>query len=78
MRIEKKKIEDLTRRKRISGQVSWFQEQFGINVPHDRYGVVITEAALNKLLEKRLGILPSPESLPVPRPSVRLIKKDGA
>ncbi len=78
VRIDRKKIEDLTRRKRITGQVAWFQEQFGICVPHDRYGIVMTEAALNKLLEKRLGILPSPENSAAQQPSVRLVKKDRA
>ncbi len=77
MRIDRKKIEEITHRKRIRSQVAWFREKLGVDVPFDRFGLILTEDALKKLIERRLGILQSsPSQATTTRPVVRLLKKE--
>ncbi len=75
MRIDKKTIEKITHRKRTSAQVAWFQEKLGADVPFDRFGPILTEDTLRKLIEKRLGILELPSEPSGKRPAVRLLKE---
>lgn len=57
MRIPPDKLEEITGGlKRKSAQVKWFRLYLGVDVPYDRFGVIMTDSAYEKLLEKRLGL----------------------
>jgi len=56
LRLNTEHLREITCLKRASDQVKWFQRNFGIDVPHDKFGPIMTEEAFQKLLEKRLGI----------------------
>lgn len=75
MRLDKQTLYNLTKLRRISAQVRWFRDQLGVDVPFDRDGPIMTDAALEKLLEKRLGILPSYSGQERPKPTLRLIRQ---
>ncbi len=74
MRLDSLTIINLTGRKRRSAQVAWFLDNFGVEIPCDHIGPIITEQAYEKLLEKRLGILSSPDQK-AGRPMVKLLRK---
>lgn len=63
-------LEQITGKKRYSGQAGWFKAQFGVDVPRRGDGsVVMTKDTFEKLLQKRLGIAitqTEPEDLPRP------------
>lgn len=58
MRLTKDQLFTITNRRRISGQVKWFKDFLKIDVPCDRLGPIVTEAAYQDLVKKRLGVLP--------------------
>lgn len=76
MRLSPEKIAEITGYRRASSQVKWFHNYLGADVPADRFGPIMTDAAYEKLLEKRLGILPSSQQADRPKPRLRLVK-DG-
>ncbi|MDR2219772.1 MAG: DUF4224 domain-containing protein [Methylobacillus sp.] len=71
MRLSANRLQEITHRRRASGQVAWFRQKLGADVPFDKHGPILTETAYEKLLEKRLGILPSSETSE-DRPRIRL------
>ncbi len=75
--LDSARLKDITGKARKSAQVRWFRDHLGVEVPHDRRGPILTEEAYQKLLEKRLGLLPfeNPEQS---RPSVKLMRKKAA
>lgn len=58
MRLDQDQLYKITNRKRKSGQVRWFKDFLKIDVPCDRLGPIVTEAAYQDLVKKRLGVLP--------------------
>ena len=74
MRIDRKAIEEITGRKRVSSQVTWFRKHLGVDVPSDRFGPILTAQTYEKLLEKRLGLAHTPVEPLTTKPSVRLLK----
>ncbi len=68
------KLFEITHLKRKKTQVEWFRQHLGVDVPHDRFGVILSDESYEKLLEKRLGIRPS-SSTPEQRPAIRLVNK---
>ena len=64
MRLTIERLIEITGLKRKTAQANWFHLYLAVEVPMDRMGVIMTEAAYEKLLEKRLGLgasLPSTE-----------------
>lgn len=75
MRMPPDELKKITGCTRPKYQAAWFKQHFGIDVPCDRQGPIMTEVAYEALLAKRLGILPaSADGHLKQRPSVRLIK----
>lgn len=72
MRLTTKKMHEITGKKFIKSQVAWFSNNFGVEVPYDKLGPIMSEIAFEKLLEKRLGLTPSNTKNEI-RPSVKLI-----
>lgn len=78
MRLDKDQLYKITNRKRLSSQVKWFKDFLNIEVPFDRMGPIMTEAAYQDLVKKRLGVLPMVASAQADQrehPKVRLINK---
>jgi len=63
-------LEQITGKKRYSGQAAWFKAQFDVDVPRRGDGsIVMTKDTFEKLIQKRLGIAitqAEPEDLPRP------------
>ncbi|MFN4328338.1 MAG: DUF4224 domain-containing protein [Limnobacter sp.] len=78
MRLSPQKLYEATGRIRQSAQARWFKEYLGVDVPRDRLGPIITEAAYEDLVKKRLGVLQLPAN-PAARehPKVRLLAKSS-
>lgn len=70
MRLTREALQLITGLKRKSAQASWFREYMGVEVPCDHQGPILTEAAYEALLAKRLGI--SGGGNGPDRPTVRL------
>lgn len=79
MRLTKEQLFSITNRRRISGQVKWFKDFLKIDVPCDRLGPIVTEAAYQDLVKKRLGVLPETPTQNGHReqPRVRLIHQQS-
>lgn len=78
MRLEPAQLKRITGFKRKSAQVAWFRQHLGADVPHDKSGVIITDSAYEKLLEKRLGLAPSSAATVKTKPTLRLLDKKAA
>jgi hypothetical protein len=70
MRLSYESIVEITHLTRKSAQVAWFRQHLGVDVPHDRFGPILTDTAYEKLLEKRLGLGTSLATNEKPRPTV--------
>lgn len=76
MRLSPEMLYKATGRTRQSAQARWFKEYLGVDVPCDRLGPIITEAAYEDLVKKRLGVLALPAGTPArEHPKVRLLNK---
>lgn len=70
MRLSPEDLYKITHLHRPKGQAAWFLEHLGVKVPCDRAGPILTPAAYEAILAKRLGVSseqtgPSPEQRPV-------------
>lgn len=74
MRLTPECIAEITGYTRKSAQVRWFRAHLGADVPFDRDGPILTDSAYEKLLEKKLGILPSSTEAK-PRPQLVFERK---
>ncbi|AZQ51722.1 DUF4224 domain-containing protein [Burkholderia cenocepacia] len=65
-------LEQITGKKRYSGQVAWFRAQFDVDVPRRGDGsIVMTKDTFEKLLQKRLGVATAAAApLDLPRPPI--------
>lgn len=78
MRLSPQKLYEATGRVRQSAQVKWFKDFLNVDVPCDRLGPIITEAAYEDLVKKRLGVLQSPGGTTArEHPKVRLLAKSA-
>lgn len=81
MRLTKDQLYSITNRRRLSSQVKWFKDFLNIEVPSDRMGPIMTEAAYEDLVKKRLGVLPmgnTPGAGNVrEHPKVRMLQKNS-
>lgn len=73
MRLSQQHLLLITGRQQPAAQCRWFKNHFGVTLPADAAGPILTEAAFNALVAKSAGVLmtaaPNPD-----RPSVRLRK----
>ena len=70
MRLSKEQLIALTGLKRKSAQIIWFRNKFGVELPCDKLGPVVSATSIEMLMQRKLGLLPS--SNENPRPTIRL------
>lgn len=75
MRINPEKLATLTGVVRPASQAKWFRTHFGVTLPVDALGPIITESAFNSLVEQRCGLLKGRTEIVADRPAVKLTKK---
>lgn len=73
MRLSPQQINEITGYSRKSAQAAWFRNHLAIEIPCDHRGPILTDEAYEKLLEKRLGILPSSSAESRAKPAIRLV-----
>ena len=72
VRMDLEQLQKLTGRKNRSAQARWFKTHFGVDVPCDQSGPIMTEQTYQELLAKQCGLYSGPQAQPqVRRPSVR-------
>jgi len=71
MRLTLDRLVEITGLKRKTAQARWFRIYLSVDVPMDRIGIIMTDTAYEKLLEKRLGLGASLLSHEKNRPSLR-------
>lgn len=76
MRLTPEKLQEITKVQRPLSQAKWFAKHFGVNLPTDTAGPIITEAAFAGLVAKHCGLTVS-EFQANPRPAVKLRRKKG-
>lgn len=76
MRLSPDKLRELTGRTQAAAQVRWFRERLGVTVPRDEAGPIITRAALERVMQERLGlgVTVSAEPAPTIKPILRVRK----
>lgn len=70
-RLSPERLKEITDRELPAAQARWFKRHFDVAPPYDKSGVIMTEAAFEGLVAKRLGLNPKDTS----RPVVKLGKK---
>lgn len=73
MRLSREKLYETTKRQQPAAQARWFEQHFGIKIPYDQQGPIITQEAFNALVMKQLGLTQKVEAQV--RPQVQPIKK---
>ena len=72
VRMDLEQLQKLTGRKNRSAQARWFKAHFGVDVPCDQSGPIMTEQTYQDLLAKQCGLYSGPQAQPaVRRPTVR-------
>lgn len=69
MRITPTKLHELTGLQQPAAQARWFKANFGVAVPCDRRGPIITDATFEAMVAKSCGIAAPAEAA---RPQVKL------
>lgn len=72
MRLKQNKLKEITGLSQSSAQARWFKDHFGINVPCDRLGPIITTTTFELLVAKGCGIDVTPKAGAMPRPELHL------
>lgn len=72
MRVTPDRLREITGRHQPSAQARWFKRHFGVDVDYDRQGPIITAAAFEALVMRKLG-LASIQNTPL-RPTVKLVR----
>lgn len=62
MRMTPEQLEDLTGFTHASAQVRWFRDHFGVSVPADRAGPIVTAQAVEGMVAKRCGLAPEADA----------------
>lgn len=74
-RLTPERLEEITGYTRPRYQAAWFKRYFGVVVPCDRLGPIMTMAAYEALLARTLGIsMVADGNTGRQRPTVKLIK----
>lgn len=56
MRLNAEKLFEITGLKKPSAQAKWFRDKYGVTIPCDRLGPIITQQAFEKLVERSCGL----------------------
>lgn len=72
MRLSRVQLKEITGYQRRSAQAAWFMRHLGVTVPCDDQGPIITEAAYQALLDRKLGLRPAQEEKA--RPKIQLVR----
>lgn len=67
-------IKKVTGKRQRAAQRRWFKNHYGIDVPSDAGGPIMTDAAYEALVKKSCGILQT-LGQEVPRPSLRIVDR---
>lgn len=70
-RLPPESLQTITGRKLPSAQKRWFHTHFGVDLPADRAGPILTEATFDALVAKAAGVLDGPAPK-LTRPTVRM------
>lgn len=75
MRLSNNDLKEITARTQPKAQANWFKRFYGIELPHDRKGVIITQQAWEALVSAKCGM--TAKGAPInyasqERPQVRL------
>ncbi len=76
MRLSKEELKQITGKEQSAAQVRWFRQHYGVQLAHDRNGVILTKSAFNGLVEKQCGLMPANQN--AARPAVRLVQQKAA
>lgn len=71
MRLSPEALEKITGLRRPAFQARWFKTHYGVTLPRDRHGVIITKDSWEGLCAKKCGLI---HAAPI-RPEVHLVKK---
>lgn len=72
MRLTSLQLIEITGYERRKAQAKWFLQYLAVELPADKQGVILTDSAWHKLLDKRLGLGASlPQDPNIPRPKIR-------
>lgn len=55
MRLTREELEQITGLCQAAAQVRWFKDHMGVSVPSDARGPILTQAAFESMLARRLG-----------------------
>ncbi len=69
MRLSREELNGITGLKRKSAQAAWFKRHFGVELPIDNNGPIITQQIYQDLIKTKCGLLQ--QQAPV-RPQVKL------
>lgn len=72
MRIKREALVQITRRNQRAAQHRWFLDHFGVDLPSDREGPIITQGAFEKLVERKCGLEPASAA----KPQLKLKRKE--
>lgn len=72
MRLKQNDLESITGRTQTAAQARWFRDHFGVALPCDQGGPIITKSAFEKLVERKCGL---EQTVKAARPEVRLQKR---
>lgn len=71
MRLNEQQLFDITGQSQAAAQVRWFEKHYGVVLPSDRRGPILTQKAFEGLVSKSAGLAPASDA----RPQVRLTKE---
>lgn len=77
MRLSREEVREITGKERPAAQVRWFLSHYGIELPHDSRGVIITRSSFEGLVAKKCGLSSASVNQDF-RPVVRLTKQHAS
>lgn len=71
-RWSKQKLKETTNYSQPAAQTKWFKSNFGVDVPRDCLGVIMTDDTYSALHQKRCGLIQqSQQGKQRPKPNLR-------
>ncbi|WP_353325908.1 DUF4224 domain-containing protein [Chitiniphilus shinanonensis] len=70
IRLDRERLREITGLQQRGAQVRWFKRHFGVELPCDQAGPILTEQAFEALVNKRCGIFAGAEGVQSARPRV--------
>jgi len=75
VRLNPTQLHEITGREMPMAQCRWFKRHYGVDMPHDRKGVIITAQAWEEMVAKKCGTsaLKEPQDAMRERPAVKMV-----